>query len=163
MVKTEVLEKVKKDVEPEQQKEVQFKKAYGDLKKTQEEVDQIVTWMGDRYYWADVLSELRRLLIRVEQTTKKQLRTDAGVWVEELITSAPRPEGEGTPGMEGSAAPGPRPMPGMDQAAFRRRYGLEGRGAPGRMQAPAPPADETAPGRPHPPSRPKATRTKSPR
>ena len=70
MVKTDVLETVKKDVEPEKAKEVQFKKAYGDLKKTKEEVDQVVTWMGDRFYWADVLSELRRLLIRVEQTTK---------------------------------------------------------------------------------------------
>jgi len=160
VVKTDVLETVKKDVEPEQQKQVQFKKAHGDLKKTKDEVDQIVTWMGDRFYWADVLSELRRLLIRVEQTSKNKLRTDAGVWVEQLITAAPRPEGEGTPGMEGSTPPGARSMPSMDPAAamaFRRRYGLDGRGAmPGPMPAPAPPAaeqaqspplaDETAPG-----------------
>ncbi len=38
----------------------------------------IVGWMGDRYYWADVLSELRQVLIRVEQTTKSKLRTRCG-------------------------------------------------------------------------------------
>ena len=99
-VKTDELKTVESDVAPEKAKEVQFKKAYGDLKKTKEEVDQIVTWMGDRFYWADVLTELRRVLIRVEQTTKSKLRTDAGVWIEQLITAAPRPEGEGAPGLE---------------------------------------------------------------
>jgi len=47
--------------------------------------------MRDRYYWADVLSELRQVLIRVEQTTKNKLRTDAGVWIEQLLTTAPGP------------------------------------------------------------------------
>src|ERR1039457_1951576 len=63
-VKTKVLNTVKDDVGPEESKEVKFKKSYGDLKKTQEEVNQVVGWMGDRYYWADVLSELRRILVR---------------------------------------------------------------------------------------------------
>ena len=45
----------------------------------------MVGWMNDRYYWADVLSELRQVLIRVEQTTRSKLRTDAGVWIEQLI------------------------------------------------------------------------------
>src|ERR1035437_470912 len=142
-VKTAVLDKVKGDVGPEQTKEVKFKKGYADLKKTQEEVDQVVSWMRDRYYWADVLSELRQVLIRVEQTTKSKLRTDAGVWIEQYITAASRPEGEGTAGLESDAAPG---APGGDPAAmdaFRRRYGLgpEGRGG---MPAPPPPAAEPA-------------------
>ena len=142
-VKTAVLDKVKGDVGPEQTKEVKFKKGYADLKKTQEEVDQVVGWMRDRYYWADVLSELRQVLIRVEQTTKSKLRTDAGVWIEQYITAALKPEGEGTAGLESAAAPG---APGGDPAAmdaFRRRYGLgpEGRGG---MPAPPPPAAEPA-------------------
>jgi len=39
-VKTDVLKAVEDDVGPEQSKEVQFKKAYSDLKKTQGDVDQ---------------------------------------------------------------------------------------------------------------------------
>jgi type IV pilus assembly protein PilM len=150
VVKTDVLEAVKKDVEPEQQKQVQFKKANGDLKKAKEEIDQIVGWMGDRFYWADVLSELRRLLIRVEQTSKSKLRTDPGVWVEQLITAASRTEGEGTPGMEGGPTPGVDPMAAMRlRERYGRRYGLEGRGGiPGPMPVPAPPAAEQMPSPP---------------
>jgi hypothetical protein len=143
-VKDDELAKVKEHVEPEKAKEVSFKKAYGDLKKTKEEVDQIVGWMGDRFYWTDVLSELRRVLMRVEQTTKSKLRTDAGVWIEQLTTAAPRPEGEGTPGQEAGPGTG---MPGMDSAAalrFRQRYGLEGRGGT-PAPPPPPPADGAAP------------------
>jgi len=140
-VKDEELAKVKAHVEPEKAKEVSFKKAYSDLKKTKDEVDQVVSWMGDRFYWADVLSELRRVLIRVEQTSKSKLRTDAGVWIEQLITAAPRAEEEGTPGQEAGT---PQPFGGgMDpaaQAAFRRRYGLRGAAA---EPAPAPAPDST--------------------
>ena len=154
-VKNDELAKVTEHVEPEKAKEVQFKKAFGDLKKTKEEVDQLVGWMGARFYWADVLSELRRLLIRVEQSSKSKLRTDAGVWIEQLITAAPRPEGEGVPGQEAGVATGMPGMPGlggMDSAAaaaFRRRYGLEGRvgGAPvpPPQTAEQPPAEGAAP------------------
>jgi len=143
-VKTDVLNKVKEDVGPEEVKEVKFKKTFGDLKKTQEEVNQIVGWMRDRYYWADVLSELRRVLIRVEQTTKTRLRTDAGIWVDRMVTAAPGPEGEAAPGLQPAPAPG-----GMMDPRFRARYGLDGRRGgpppPGAEPAPPPPADSAAP------------------
>ena len=63
-----------------------------------------------------MLSELRQVLIRVEQTTKSKLRTDAGVWIEQLITAAPRPEGEGVPGTEGAPRRARRAVPGMGRA-----------------------------------------------
>jgi type IV pilus assembly protein PilM len=144
-VKTQVLQTVKEDVGPEEIKEAAFKSAYGNLKKTQGEVDQVVGWLRDRYYWADVLSDVRRVVIRVEQTTKSKLRIDAGVWVEQLLTATPGAEGEGTPGVETAAAP---VVSGMDAAArdaFARRYGLEGRGG---MPVPPPPAAEAAPAPP---------------
>ena len=154
VVKTDVLATVIKDVEPEKAKEVQFKTAHSSLKKTKDEVAQVVTWMGDRFYWVDVLGELRRLLIQVEQTTKGKLRTDAGVWIEQLLTAAPRAEGDGTPGMDAGAASGAPAMPSMDPMAAQRfrerygaRYGLEGRGGmPGRGgPPPGPPAAEQPP------------------
>ena len=156
-VKTEVLKPVEDDVRREEGKEVQFKRAYHvDLKKAREEVDQLVGWMNNRYYWAKVLSELRRVLIRVEQTTKSKLRTDAGVWIEQLLTAAPRAEGEATPGAGGGTMPVAPDALGGDAAAaaaFNRRYGLaEGRGAmpapppPVAEQAPVPPPDGAAPG-----------------
>jgi hypothetical protein len=95
-----------------------------------------------------VLSELRQVLIRAEQTTKNKLRTDAGVWIEQLTTAAPRPEGEATPGLGPGPLPGTRVLTGADSAAqeaFRKRYGLEGRGM---APAPPPPVAEPAPAPP---------------
>jgi type IV pilus assembly protein PilM len=142
-VKTKVLTTVKDDVGPEESKEVRFKKAYTELKKTQGEVDQVVGWMRNRYYWADVLSEVRQVLINVEQTTKNKLRTDAGVWVERLVTGTPRVEAEPTPGLEPSPFGG---GPGSDTAVmemFRRRYFGARRGLPVE-----PPVEEAVPGSP---------------
>jgi hypothetical protein len=87
-------------------------------------------------------------MIQVEQTTKGKLHTDAGVWIEQLLTTAPRAEGEGTPGMGAGAAPGAPAMGAMDPMAAARfrerygaRYGLEGRGGmPGRGPGPGPSA-----------------------
>jgi len=142
VVKNDELEKVKAEVVPEQQKEVLFNKVRGDLRKVEQDKDQIVSWMDDRYYWADVLSEVRQALIRVEQGTKVKLHTDAGVWLEQMTSATPKPEGGQ------SAAPGPAPVmsaaEGAAAEAFRRRYGMADRGAP---QPPLPDAGAPAGGR----------------
>ena len=114
-----VLQPVEKDVGAEAEKQVKFKKAYGDWSTTTNEVAQVVGWMSDRYYWADVLSELRQVLIRVEQTTKDKLRTDAGVWIEQLTTAGPRPEG--APPAAAEPAPSGAPADGAAPASGRRK------------------------------------------
>ena len=53
--------------------------------------------MEDRYYWADVCAELRRIMIEVEKTTKAELNVDTGVWIEQITTK---------PGLGGGAAGG---------------------------------------------------------
>src|SRR4051794_17785302 len=60
-VKSEELAKIKPQVEEQQRKSDQFKRAYGDLNKAHAEVDQITSYLSDRYYWADVLSELKQI------------------------------------------------------------------------------------------------------
>jgi hypothetical protein len=153
-VKTEVLKTVEGDVGPEERKEVQFKKVYGDLKKTRADVDQIVAWMHDRYYWAEVLSELRQVLVRVEQTTYNRLRTDAGVWIEQLMTAAPRPGEAGTSGLGFGGAPGV-PGPSAAEDDFMRRYGLPMRDTPPAEPSPVPlPAEGAMPGGAAPPPEP---------
>ena len=143
-VKNEELTKAKEKVAPEEVKQVQFKKVYGtELKKVQQDVSQIETWMKDRYYWADVLTQVRQALIHVEDAIKVSMRTDVGVWVEQMVTAAPRAEGDagGAPGAAGG------PMPGADPSmneVFRRRYGTE------RGGMPAPPSAEQPMGAPDP-------------
>jgi type IV pilus assembly protein PilM len=131
-VKKNELEKAIQKVGPEEEKEVKFKKAYHtELKKAQQDVNQIVTWMDDRYFWADVLSEVRRGLIQVELATRAKLRTDVGVWLEQMTSAAPKPEGEQLDtGAGASPMQGPRGMEGAAAERFRARYGLDRRGPP---------------------------------
>jgi len=136
-VRNSALEDLKKEVNPQETRDAQFKTVLTNLKKTQKDVDQVVEWVGDRYYWADVLSNLRNLLIRVESGARTKFRADAGVWVERMITA---PEGaEAEPGAtDGGATAAPSRFGGAtaESDAFRRRYGLD----PLNKSAPAPEA-----------------------
>ena len=78
------LEVTQGQVRPMQEKSERFKRAYNDLKKTHKDLEQLAAWTDDRYYWADVMTELRQILVRVEGGMKARLRTDVGVWVEQL-------------------------------------------------------------------------------
>ncbi len=135
-------------IEQQQRKYEKFKSAYSALKKEQKDVEQVVDWMSNRYFWADVMSELRKILIRVEDGTRAKMRTEPGVWIEQFTTAAPRAEGDlalvmPVPGSE-NPLPGP-PALGMTTAeseAFRRRYGLT---APGGPPMPVPNANAEAP------------------
>ncbi len=84
-----------KDLEPKvaviQSKYDGFKRVYSKLQSAQKEADQIATWMEQRYYWGDVLGQLRNVLIRSEDDVKKKLSekksgVEAGIWIEQLTT-----------------------------------------------------------------------------
>jgi len=129
-VKEEELRKVHDKVEPLQLKDQAFKKAYGDLQKTQKNLDQIVSWVGYRYFWADVLSEFRRVTMRAEAGMKAKLRTDTGIWIEKFTSAAPRLETELASAGDSATAANPAQNM-MMMEAFRRRYGLSPAGMPG--------------------------------
>jgi len=127
--KADALEKLHREVEPLKQKSQQFETARANLQKTQKDADQIVTWMDERYYWADVLSELRRIMIKVEGQMKIKLHTtDTGVWVEQFVTGEPRTDVD----LAAAQAQGQPAAPDVGEAArraaadelFRKRYGL---------------------------------------
>src|SRR6266446_5927396 len=138
------LQKAIDEVKPQESRSELFKREHGNLKKAQKEVDQIVDWTNGRYFWADVLSELRNVLVRVENGTHNKFRADSGVWVERMIT-APEVEGDALTA-EGAVAPAAAERPvggGMsseERERFMRRYGLGPKGAPS-----APAADGTQP------------------
>lgn len=86
-VKQSEYETLHASVVPLQQKEAAFKKAYHtDFKGATNDLAQITEWMQDRYYWAEVCVELRRILARVEEGTRQKLGTDTGVWIEKFTT-----------------------------------------------------------------------------
>jgi type IV pilus assembly protein PilM len=90
-VDQEGLDKLQRTIQPLQQREQKFNKNNAALKKSKQEAEQFANWIQDRYYWADVLSEMHRVMIAAEAETGEKLHTPTGVWIEKFI-SAPLSE-----------------------------------------------------------------------
>ena len=72
--------------------------------------------MDNRYYWADVLSELRRTLIRTEERSQKELKLatpDTGIWIETFLTVAASQQYAMSSMAMPGGVPGITPPPGM--------------------------------------------------
>jgi len=134
-----------RQVGPLKQKDQRFQQHLGELKKAKTETDQVVAYMDQRFYWADVLSELRQILTRVEGGMRTKLRADTGIWIDKMITVEPR-EGESQPVTE--AVAGPTPGSGYMrelQEIMRRRYRMGPGCMAGMPGAPALPTESAAP------------------
>ena len=112
--KEEAIADLEQKLTPIQAKTDNFTRTYAQLQAAQKEADQISTWMEERYYWGDVLGQMREALIRSEVDIKKKLSAqkpgvEVGVWIEQF-TSAPDLGGAtAQPGFQNPGLP-PRPM-----------------------------------------------------
>jgi type IV pilus assembly protein PilM len=119
-------------LEPLRIKEVEFKRAFGDLKATTNELNQLSNWMGGRFYWGDVLAELRRVLIRTEMLSQQKLKTDTGVWIEQFhTTTAQRSEIDPNAGNPNPNIPPPAEAMSPERRAALERYRSSYPTAPG--------------------------------
>jgi len=89
--KEDELAKIQPDVRQLQEKSDRFNRVYRRLLATQADANQVETWMQDRYYWGDVLAELRRALILAENDVQTKLSAQrpgvqAGIWIEQMTT-----------------------------------------------------------------------------
>ena len=124
-------EKLQPEVEKWQHRSDIFKKAYGSLQKSQAEANQLSTWMQQRFYWADFMADMRRAMIRSEDSIKKKLAAqrpgiEVGIWIEKMTFAT------GIGGVADGATPGiPMQMPGMpmENPAMRARM-MPGEGLP---------------------------------
>ena len=53
------------------------------------ELAEFTMWVEDRYYWANVLSQLRQILLEVEASQEAALKAKTGIWIEKLIPITP--------------------------------------------------------------------------
>ena len=125
-----------------------FTGAYKKLQKSQADSGQITTWLQQRYYWGDFLSEIRHALLRSEDDIKKKLSAqkagvDVGIWIEQMTSAPNLGSSAGANGgvlMPGMGAPGGMP-PGMPgEMPGQRPPGMGGEMPPGGNPNP-PPAD----------------------
>jgi hypothetical protein len=147
-VKHAELEKTQSQLDPMRRKAEQFKRAYANLQNTKKTLDEYETWVGERFFWVDLLNEVRQALIRSESSLKSRFRTDCGIWVEQLNSFATAPSA----GVEVStpdSSSGGAVVGGLDAEARRRfmaRYGIKSMGGGGTEPAAGgqPSSDPTA-------------------
>jgi len=99
--KADELDKLGPEVQRRQQQSDTFSQVYKERGATQRDADRIAKWMNDRYYWGSMLAELRRVFVRAENDTQKELSAQkpgvqAGIWIEQMST-APLAAQKGAP------------------------------------------------------------------
>src|SRR5947208_1097070 len=89
-IKRESLARINEKVEPLKQKESELQGEHDKLKKLNRESDQLTEWMEQRFFWPDVLTELRRLLMQAEANRKQVMGgIENGVWIESFTSQTP--------------------------------------------------------------------------
>jgi hypothetical protein len=110
--KRQSLESEKRLLERLQSRDQQFRSALAQRDRGAQAAHQLTTWMAGRFYWADLLTDLRRVLEATETATSRgQIRT--GVWIESMAPELPE-----EPVAEESA-----PSPGLDPRFWTRYLG----------------------------------------
>ncbi len=140
------LDELRMSLGPLKQKAGQLKGAMNDTKALQEQADQMAALGDERKYWANVLMELRRVMMKSEIRTKALMKTngsdmEVGVWVEEFAPVYPNSTPFIAPPETPPAnAPQAATAPGLAEtgAELRKKYGLPDPNA--NRPAPAPTA-----------------------
>ncbi len=134
------IDRLKPEIQRMQEKADRFNKIYGEVGATRSEADQVAAWMNDRYYWGNVLADMRQVLIRAENDVQKKLSAEkqgvqVGIWIEQL-TSLASTALANTPGM---AVPGGPGMGYNNGPGYGPGYGsAPGPGGPGAVNATSP-------------------------
>jgi type IV pilus assembly protein PilM len=111
-INQEELDKITNDIRPLQEREVKFKNVMHQRETAKADADQFADWIQQRYYWADVLTELHRLLIQVEADEHDKLHSDTGIWIEKFVSMEPPSEDANASGQNPYAVPSPRMLGG---------------------------------------------------
>ena len=95
VVKEDELKNLEDKIKPIQARADRFEREHQAMKKAEKSATQIAEWMEDRYYWADIFTELRKNLIQAEAKSKAKLGADTGVWIESvnMVTATAGAEG----------------------------------------------------------------------
>jgi type IV pilus assembly protein PilM len=74
---------------PMQSKATRFDGENGERLRAVRHLNQVTEWLGDRGYWGEILTEMRRILVRTEDLSKRKVGADTGVWIESMISAQP--------------------------------------------------------------------------
>ena len=87
--KREALGKLTDKVGPMSNRARDIKEEIGRVQLAQVSADHFDAWLGDRTYWANVLMELRHILLQMETEGKETFNVDTAMWVESFEPVVP--------------------------------------------------------------------------
>lgn len=88
-IKETTLEELKQKVQPLMAKQATMRTVQTELQNVKKQTDRISDLIEARRYWAELVNELRRIMIQAETKTKQKLNTDVGLWIETFAPQAP--------------------------------------------------------------------------
>ena len=80
-VKRESLEQLSRELTPLEAKVSQLQVQENAIRETTNEIGQLTAYLSDRYYWSDMLTEVKNVLMRVEEQASRP-GVGVGVWIE---------------------------------------------------------------------------------
>jgi type IV pilus assembly protein PilM len=86
--KQDALTKIESRLNPLVTNNQKIKDETGRLNGVKAQAQQYVTWLEDRYYWPQLLSEIRQVLMQVEQDQEKAFGAKTGIWIEKMTPIA---------------------------------------------------------------------------
>jgi hypothetical protein len=89
-LKASKLLEIQPQLDSARQNDTKFTSANSEFQKANNELGQIGGLISDRYYWVEVLPEIRRVLTNTEVAVHKKWNTDSGVWIEQFVTPMPQ-------------------------------------------------------------------------
>lgn len=83
-VKRDTLDKLTVDIQPLSAAQNNIEQEKRLLRELVEDADLMKGWLEMRTYWADLLGVLRECLMATETSTRQMLKTDTGIWIEDI-------------------------------------------------------------------------------
>jgi type IV pilus assembly protein PilM len=117
--KRAALEGLNGKVAPLEKTSEELTAAQANDKKYKQDLDQLTALVQDKFYWVDLLGELRRIFLETERKFRQQKGMEAGVWIEKFNAGKPPAGFEATTTEEEE-----KPRMFWDER-MARRYGLK--------------------------------------
>ncbi len=126
-IKSESLADIQQRVSPLKQLETRLQTEVNQVNQATSKLNQLTDWNERRFFWGDVLQELRGALLATEEVRRAALGVDHGIWIDTFTTPPPTvtattPEGETEEGASPANANDPS-SPGYYQRLMLQRYG----------------------------------------
>ena len=121
--------KIQKEAEPLQSLADRLKSEQRALEDQMKKVQELSRFLHERYYWSDVLTEIRESMLEAEQKTKKTLGgVETGVWIRSLTPDIPDLDLNSAESLAYDDSE-EESQPGQDPEFMKRMYEMYGGGA----------------------------------